>query len=196
LTTNLIYFKNKKQQEDKYANEIISLGVIGDIAGQAIQNLNNNNLNELSGKRNSNLKNFLAIYEYTNDELLEMEKESINTVERAGDHYYISGNYTNELDKSKMYSLLNIRIIKLYIQKEIVKFMDDNLSNNMNNKKFDNQLKNKLDQITKNVKKYLFDFDYEIRKVDKSGLIYIDLYESFNEPITRISFNIKDITNE
>ena len=194
MTTNLIYFSNKKQQKDNFVDEIISLGIIGDVAGQAIQNLNNEVLTELSGKRNSDLKNTLSIYEYTTDELLVFEKDSINTIERNGDHFYISGNYTNLADKSQIYSLLNIRLIKLFIHKEMEKFLDDIISRNFSDETIETEVENKLFDVAQKVRRYLKDFDYTVEKDTKGKVLYVNLYESYNNPISKINVNVRDIT--
>lgn len=194
MTTNLIFFKNQKQQKNRFDDTIISVGVIGDIAGQAIQNLNNENLNELTGKKNSDLKNFLGIYEYTDDELLEMEKQSVNTVERAGNHYYISGNNTNISDKTKIYAYLNVRIIKLFIYKELNIFLENLIGRNVTDKKIESELNKKLQSIARKVKKFLHDFSYTIDFNYVSGLIEINLYASFNEPISKISVNVRNLS--
>lgn len=193
MTTNLIYFNNQKQQKDKWVDEIISIGIIGDVAGQAIQNLNNEVLSELSGKRNSELKNTLSVYEYTSDELLEFEKDSVNTVERNGDHFFVSGNYTNTSDKSQIYSLLNIRLIKLFIHKEMDKFLDDLISRNFSDDRIEIELENKLFDVAQKVRRYLSDFDYSLEKDSKGKTLYVNLYESFNNPISKMNINVRKI---
>jgi hypothetical protein len=187
---NLIQFKNKKLQKNPFTEELQLYGITGDVAGIIIQKLNSGNFNEFSGKRNSELNNIYNINEYTDAELLVLKQENTNIIKRAGDTFYISGNLTNDPNKEKVYSKFNIRIIKLYIHKQLIKYLDNQISKNIDNDKLIKDLEFEINKIVEPVKKYLTDFAFEIDVKSKEKKLEIKLFESYNQPITKIIFNV------
>ena len=189
-----VYIKNNKQQKNNYTNEIEEFGVCGDFAGLMVSKLNSTEFTEINGRSNGTLENTLAINEYTYAEFLDLEKLSYNTVQRIGDDFFISGNFTQDTDKTKIYTKLNIQLIRIYIEKQLVSFLRKQISKNLNDSDLINGINNKLNTIIVGVRKYLKDIAFYAELDQVSRTITINLHEQFNSPISILSFSIRELS--
>lgn len=185
-------FKTKKKQINIYDdNAIYDNGVSGDIAGVLISKLNKRELIDIQGNKNSILKNFLGINEYSKDEKTDNEINSINFVDRIGNNYVINGNTTLEEDKSKVISNLNVSIIDFYIRKKIFYYSDNLLSSTLSNSELETRFRSELDKIIKEVSKYMKNFSYKLTLNSKT--IDVEIYLGYEKLISKITVKVNKI---
>ena len=188
-----VYIKNSKQQKNNYTNEIEEFGVCGDFAGLIVSKLNATEFTEINGRTNGTLKNTLAINEYTYDEFLVLEKQSYNTVQRIGNDFFISGNFTQDTDKTKLYTKLNIQLIRIYIEKQLTSYLRRQISRNLNDEKMLFDINKKLNQVVTGVRKFLKDIAFYAELDQVTRTITINLHEQFSTPISILSFSLREL---
>lgn len=188
-----VYIKNSKQQKNNYTNEIEEFGVCGDFAGLIVSKLNATEFTEINGRTNGTLKNILAINEYTYDEFLVLEKQSYNTVQRIGNDFFISGNFTQDTDKTKLYTKLNIQLIRIYIEKQLTSYLRRQISRNLNDEKMLFDINKKLNQVVTGVRKFLKDIAFYAELDQVTRTITINLHEQFSTPISILSFSLREL---
>jgi len=191
---NATLYCNKKTQKNPVTNEITEFGVTGDIAGLLIAKLNAGEFYDVVGSRNSSIKNILSINEFTYDETIDLQSNLTNIVQRQGNDFFLYGSATNVLDQKELTSNLNIMIIKLFLEKQVTKFMDGMISENNTTLEFRRKIDNRMQNIKKSVKKYMKDFDYKVEYGQNDKLIDIYLYESYEKPISKIAVNCTNVT--
>jgi len=187
-------FANTKTQKNPYTDVITEYGVSGDIAGLLISKMNDGNFYDVIGSNNSSIKNILSIDEFTYDETIELQNNYKNIIQRQGTDYYMYGNTTSETDQTKMLSNFNLMVIKLFMEKQIVKFLDTMISENFTDETTLDFIDSKMSDIKNSVKKYLRDFDYRIDYNVNSKLIDVIIWESFDKPISKINIDIVNAT--
>jgi len=179
-----VTFNNIKTQINPKTDEIEEYGVAGDVAGIIVSKLNSNKFSEISGITNSEIKNILAINQYTFDEFIQLQEKGINIVARSGDNYYIKGNIFQH-PTSDAFDRLNVYLIYLYSVVTLKVFLELIISEDEN---IEIRISAKLNQIKNSLENYISGFDYLL---DISGnTITIDLYENINRPISRMKFII------
>lgn len=186
-------FRSVKTQLDIFTEEIVTFGVSGDVAGILIQKLNSNEFSLISGSKNSSLKNTLSINSYSVQEKKDLDKEGINHIERIGSNYAISGNNTNEPNKSKIQSILSNSIIMLYIENSITRYCENLISNNLADNRIIENLKRHIDDVVNNVRGFIYGVNYDLDINHSTNTIQINLYEQLNKLLDRIIINVNEL---
>lgn len=176
-----------KKNYDEVSGQIEYQSVIGDISGEIIQNIINNNFKEINKYTFSS--NFLAINERDNRELASLKSFYINSMKRISGIYRVNGDYVLKKGSHGFtYNLIWIYVIGL-----LKKWGEDNQHENIDSK-LNEGLDNLTDNIINSLSRYADKLKMNVELIDDDFTINIRFSLAINEKYRGIDILFKTKT--
>ena len=187
LGIDYVYMKSQKTQPNPFTRDISYYGLSGDIAGLMIEKLNSTEFTELTGSRNSSIKNCLSVNESSPEQKEEMKREGFTIIDRAVSTFFILNDDIKSADDE--HENINVKFMLLYLNRSISKYINTLISEDMQDDMV-SKVKTFVNAKIKDVRRYLYDIQVRVTKDKRT--ITVELFESANKPLRDMVFEVSE----